>query len=133
MFNEDDKSTINYDELVRLLDEENNPKPKKKAVGKGGIPDVLRFIKSHGLQKGEIRVPSYRIYYCFIKWAPQNWSKTWGNTEFFRIFKKQFEQKRTGRQRYYLLNTPIDETKEYEEKAKAYYQKWVKSYNRGEE
>ena len=129
MINEKDKPVIDYDELVRLLDEENNPttRPKPKKITNS---DVMRFIDKNGFKQGEIRVPSYRIYYCFIKWAQWNWAKTWGNTEFFRTFNKHFKQVRTGRQRYYMLNTVIDESKEYEEKAKDYYTKWVKNYNR---
>lgn len=129
MFNEKDKPVIDYDELVRLLDEEDNPKPRSKPR-KTENSDVIRFIEKNSIQQGNIRVPSYKIYYCFIKWAQWNWSKTWGNTEFFRTFNKHFKQVRTGRQRYYLLNTAIDESEDYEKKAKDYYQKWVKSYNR---
>jgi hypothetical protein len=130
MFNEeDDKPTVSYDELLRLLNEENEPKVKEPYKWKPNS-DVVRFITKNGIEPGEEKVPNYLIYYTFIKWAQQNWARTWGNTEFFRTFNKYFETKRDGKQRYYMINNTIDRSKEYEEKAKSYYQKWVKNYNR---
>jgi hypothetical protein len=130
MYNEeDDKPTVDYEELVRLLSEEESPKVKEPYKWKPN-PHILRFIQKTGIESGDVRTPTYIIYYAFIKWAQWNWVKTWGNTEFFRTFNKYFKPKRTGRQRYYMLNASLDMSEEYEQKAKDYYKKWVINYNR---
>ena len=140
MSNNNNNDIVELEELLNLLEEEEAPskKPSKNArVDEEGKhvwkpnKDVERFIKKLNIQPGENKVPTYVIYYTFTTWANENWTRKWRPTEFFRTFKKHFEQKRTGRQRYYMLNDALDLSPEFEKKANKYYQKWVRSYSRG--
>jgi len=133
-----EETKLDLKELLDLLEEEetgvlkvDNPRSdNKKHVWKPN-KDVERFIRKVGIEEGEVRVPTFVIYYTFVKWATENWSRTWGNTEFFRTFRYYFKQRRTGKQRYYMLNPSMDMSEDFIDKSRKYYQKWVKSYNRG--
>ena len=62
------------EELHKLLEEEEanldpTPVPAKKRENK----DVLRFIRKVGLAPGDNKVPTYVIYYHFIKWCKPVW------------------------------------------------------------
>ena len=92
--------------------------------------DALRFIRKFGIERGEIKVPTYVIYYHFMKWHHTQFGKLWGKEEFFRTFKKYFEQKRSGNQRFYMINDALDLSDETYEKAKKYDTKWQKRGNK---
>lgn len=96
------KSDISIDELIRLAEEsQNTPKRKFKDT------TVSNFLVSMGIESGNIKVPSYLIFYVYKKiWAGSR--KTVSKIQFFRILKHSFSQVRTGRQRYYLLNDTIN-------------------------
>lgn len=121
-------------ELQKLIEQEvlkenkqdvvsvNPPVPKKREN-----KDVLAFIRKHELAPGINKVPNYVIYHQFALWANStNWRKVWGKEEFFRTFKKHFEQKRSGNQRFYLVNDGLDLSDEMYERAKKYDQKHQK-------
>ena len=52
--------------------------------------------------------------------------RLWGKEEFFRTFKKHFQLKRSGNQRYYMINDSLDLSDEFYEKAKKYDKAWQK-------
>lgn len=120
---------IDEKELYELLErEETKAKPKKPFKHKENS-QVLRFIRHHQLAPGDNKVPTYLIYYHYIKWFPRvrtNEAKHWGKEEFFRTFKKHFEQRRNGNQRFYMINDGLDLSDETYEKAKKYDTKWQK-------
>jgi hypothetical protein len=121
-------SESSIDELFRLLEEEQRNKEDPKESLKKGYEnkDVLRFIRKFKLAPGENKVPTYLIYHQYKIWQRTVWKAPWGKEEFFRTFKKYFEQRRTGNQRYYLLNEGLDLSKEAYEKAKKYEKGWQK-------
>jgi len=63
---------------------------------------ILRFIQYFGLIRGMQKVPNYVLYYLYrVKY--KIYGKKVKLTEFFRHFKKHFEDRRSGNQRYYLI------------------------------
>lgn len=120
-------SDIDKNELLDLLREEQEKGsslkiPKVKKENK----DVLRFIKRFELVPGQKKVPTYLIYYQYKEWQRSTWKKPWGKEEFFRTFKKHFEQKRSGNQRFYMIEGNLDLSKEAYDKAKKYEKAWQK-------
>lgn len=115
-------SDIDLKYLERILEREQKaPLPKSK---RGENKDVIKFIRKTGLAPGENKVPTYLIYYTFIKWCKKYWINQWKKEEFFRTFKQHFQLKRSGNQRFYLINDAIDLSEEAYEKAKKYDQKY---------
>lgn len=127
-------STEDLKELQKLIEQE-VLKNKKQDVNqqpsvtpkKRENKDVLAFIRKFNIAPGENKVPNYVIYHQFALWANStNWRKVWGKEEFFRTFKNHFEQKRSGNQRFYLINDGLDLSDEMYERAKKYDQKHQK-------
>lgn len=112
------------EEIFNALESAQKTKPVAKPKEKKDNKDVIRFIRKTGLAPGENKVPTYVIYYQFVKWCNPTWTRVWKREEFFRTFKRHFELKRTGRQRYYMINDALNLTDEIYEKAKKYNQKW---------
>ena len=98
--------------LFDLLEEEQtkgNAVPSSTASTDGREnKDVLKFIRKLNIQPGPNKVPTYMIYYQFAQWHQTQWRNLWGKEEFFRTFKKHFEQKRSGNQRFYMINDALD-------------------------
>lgn len=80
-------------------------------LGKGEYKDwtVIKYCKAFQLSSGTIRVPSYIIYMVYRRdfTGVANSGKI-KPSAFFRTFKKLFTQVRSGKQRYYLLNTDFN-------------------------
>lgn len=127
-------STEDLKELQKLIEQEvlkekkqDVVSPRPPAPKKRENRDVLAFIRKFELAPGDNKVPNYVIYHQFAIWAnATNWRKVWGKEEFFRTFKKHFEQKRSGNQRFYLINDGLDLSDEMYERAKKYDQKHQK-------
>lgn len=120
-------------ELQELLDLIEKEVPKKKKIydpSKRRNKDVERFIRKSGLQPGDIKVPTYLIYHQYCRWCPKNWAHKWGKTEFFRFFSKYFEQKRSGNQRFYMVNDALDLSDTAKRKAKSHAKRQKKGTKR---
>jgi hypothetical protein len=113
-------SKDNLQELLDLIEGEETKGTEEVVIPSKDNKEVIKFLKKTGLAPGENKVPTYIIYYAYREWAVANWVKVWKKEEFFRTFKRYFTQKRTGRQRYYLINDAIQLTEEYCEKAEKY-------------
>jgi hypothetical protein len=113
-------SNIDLDELNKLIEQEEELKKPTVQPKERENKDVLKFIRDHQLTPGENKVPTYVIYYVFTRWTLKKWKRRWKKEEFFRTFKKHFEQKRHGNQRFYMVNDAIELTDELYEKAKKY-------------
>lgn len=120
-------------ELQKIIEKELNKsktpevKPTASGLKKRENKDVLAFIRKFNLAPGDNKTPNYVIYYHFALWANKtNWRKVWGKEEFFRTFKKHFQQKRSGNQRFYLINDGLDLSEETYIKAKKYDKKHQK-------
>lgn len=96
-----DINLLSIDELLDLLDDSDSYESlvsKEKSVNK--------FIRENGIISGQIKVPTYVIYYHYKrKWKLQ--AKKLSKIAFFREFNKLFDQVRTKNTRYYLLNDGI--------------------------
>lgn len=92
------------EELQDIINKEKNQEPEKKIykLKENGV--ARRFINKSGMKPGLQKVPTYVIYYIFRKWANEFDRTQIGKTEFFRTFNRYFESKRSGHQRYYLIN-----------------------------
>ena len=127
--------TADIVELLKLIEEENkaleekhNPTPtpeEKASKPKFKInKQVEWYINNTGLEPGDIKMPTYVIYYNYVKWARKRWLiPPYRKEEFFRTFKQHFKQKRNGNQRFYMVNDALNLDKEYYEKAKKYDKK----------
>lgn len=140
------KQKLDVNELRRLIMEEearqkgesiedspsSSKRKSQKHNSKRSNKKVERFIEEMELESGDRRLPNYIIYYNFLVWWDENrlGGKKPGNIEFFRTFNKHFDQTRTGKQRYYMLNARLDESKEAYEKGKKEYQKRFKKRNK---
>ena len=58
------------------------------------------FIKQFNLEKGLDRIEPFVIYYLYSEVFGGSISKI----GFFRLFRKEFNQKRTGKKRFYMVN-----------------------------
>lgn len=97
----DDKLTT--DELLRLATDDEQTTVQAPVFAKIQDKTILAFIQDFTLEIGTYRVPTFVLYFLYKKhWRrfPQAKLK---KVEFFRKFAKEFEMKRNGRQRCYLL------------------------------
>jgi hypothetical protein len=114
------------EELLKIAEESQEDLTSEPIVLESKMDSkILKFVQVHNIKHGNIRVPTYRIYYEYAKWI-RGWSTLYkvGKNEFFRHFNKMFLQTRTGRQRYYLLNDCLDMSPETMERAKRHGKKW---------
>jgi len=96
---------VTSEELIELLKkaQEERKDPKKKKVKRAYT--VQKFIDKYNVKPGEDRVPGFIIYYTYkIKWTEEYGRNKVSKDTFFKEFKKQFEQRRTGKGRFYLVN-----------------------------
>ena len=84
-------------DLLRLLetDPEKGPDLVIEEVSK-----ISKFIREFKIHSGVDRIPVHVVYYTYKELFGGELSKI----EFFRQFKKDFIQRRTGKQRVYLLD-----------------------------
>jgi len=86
------------EDLLKLLEEsDESPASSISQVDDSKIDD---FIGAYFITDGPCRIPNYVIYYTYKVSYGGNLSKI----EFFRQLKKKFEQRRTGKQRVYMLD-----------------------------
>ena len=113
-------SDLNLDELLKLLEEEVSE--KEQNVEKFNQDSCERFIQKSCIVKGLTRVPNYVIYYHYKKkYKTKQSEELWSKHHFFRLFNPHFEQKRTGKQRVYMLDgNSFDLTREGLLEAKKY-------------
>jgi len=92
-------------------------------------PSTVKFIQSYDIQSGEIKVPTYRIYYEYFRvWTAMASTDKVSKIEFFRNFNQYFTQKRNGNQRFYCLNECLDMSEDMMLKALQYD---VKKHRKG--
>lgn len=92
---------INLEDLIEALSEAKSNRGIQKHKS-----SVTRFIKQWGIKEGKDRVPTYVIFYTYrIKWQGDKRPNKVKRVPFFREFTKHFKQVRTGKQRYYLLDS----------------------------
>lgn len=103
-------------DLLDLL-ESHGIDTSKKIVSKSHKPEpysITRFIRHYCIIQGNIKLPTYFIYYQYKKFSRMKFES---KVEFFRHFSKHFAQLRDGKGRYYLLNDCFDTSPEAMEKA----------------
>lgn len=96
---------VTSEELIELLKkaQDERKKPKKKKIK--GAYTVKKFIDKFNIEPGEDRVPGFVIYYTYKrKWSEEYDRNKVSKDTFFKEFKKHFEQRRTGKGRFYLVN-----------------------------
>ena len=104
------------DELLELMKEE---AAKRDESQKAELNSCEKFIKKNGITKGLERVPNYVIFYTYMTNFKDKSKES--KHQFFRLFNPHFEQKRTGKQRVYMLDgKSFDLTREGLLKAKDY-------------
>lgn len=110
------------DELMRLLDEKLNKIEADKTASKPIFDSTDRFIKTNGIKNGIDRVSNDIIYYTYQKkYTPSMGEEKWSKVHFFRLFNKHFNQARTGKTRFYLLDgSSFDLTREGRIEAESY-------------
>lgn len=91
-------------ELLSIIEEAEVKKTKE--VKSRDIGSVNRFISELNIKTGLDRIPTHVIFYHYKrKWSDPHKLKKVNKIVFFRSFNKLFTQTRTGKQRYYLLNS----------------------------
>lgn len=110
---------MNLEDLLKVASSEEDSE-----IQEIGDRSVRRFVKDFQITYGEIKVPTYVIYYNYIKWVKNlNLTKV-GKTEFFRQFKREFDQKRSKSCRYYMLNECFNLSEEAMDRALDYDKKY---------
>lgn len=93
------------DELLKLVEEAEKKQEDSSKFTSKDKPHVKRFIEDLDIKTGVERVSTSVIFHAYImKWKGQSREKKLKKIEFFRQFKRYFNQTRTGKQRYYLLD-----------------------------
>ena len=119
---------LTNEELYDLLKKADDNKLKRPKKEYGVNKSVKAFAEKLGIQSGDIKVPTYKIFYeYYVKWTSRNRADKIGRHAFFREFNKIFQSYRNGRQRYYWLNDCFDMSEE--EMKKAYRHRTVKKSN----
>tara|TARA_R100001086_G_scaffold249698_1_gene190430 strand:+ start:4498 stop:4935 length:438 start_codon:yes stop_codon:yes gene_type:complete len=126
---------INIDELLELAENAKKEKAKRKRGESKQHKSVSRFIEEYPIKPGTDLVPNYVIFYTYrILWKGLTHSNKCNKIVFFRNFNKQFNQKRTGKQRYYLVDaSSFDLTREGIEEAKYYDRRYQKENKKKQE
>jgi len=106
-------SSYDLDELLSILENTDETEEKIQKPFKDNRR-VINFINENNIKVGDIKFPTYVVYYHFAKWCGKFRD---GKSEFFRTFSKHFEQKRSKNQRFYLLDESLEFTQEVREKA----------------
>jgi hypothetical protein len=88
--------SISTDEILDLLESVKEGKVSPPIQNK-----CSSFIEQYNIKKGIDRIPNYVIYYSYSNGCGSALSRV----EFFRNFNKLFTSVRTGKQRYYLLDS----------------------------
>ena len=118
------QDSVDLKELEELLKEEETPSRNTRKCPENRT--VLRFIEDTKVRPGEHRVPTYVIYYIFCKWIRKTQRRPVGKEGFFRTFKTKFDLKRSGKQRYYMVNDAWELTEELYEKAETHRKSYQK-------
>ena len=113
-------SDYDINELLDLLENRDTLKTSKgKKAPKN--KNVLDFIEHYGIEKGDVLVPNYMIYYVYRRdWNGRNQTNKLNKRAFFQTFGSLFESKRKTRFRGYMLNDCFGITKEKLEIANKY-------------
>lgn len=119
----------NKEYLSQFLDDKDVEETLEQ-LGKSDYKDwtVINFCKAFQIASGTVRIPSYIIYMVYRRsfTGVANAGKI-KPSAFFRTFKKLFTQVRSGKQRYYLINTDFElssqEWEQYSTSYRRYYGK----------
>lgn len=87
--------SVTVEDLLKLLEE-----PDESPVSSNSESKIKDFINEFKITSGVDRVDNSMIYYTYKKVYGGELSKI----EFFRQFKKEFTQVRTGKKRSYMLD-----------------------------
>jgi len=90
-------SDLSLEELLQILEKEPEKAPDLVSEDESQLES---FYKQKKIRDGVDRIPTYMVYYLYRKVFGGQMSKV----GFFREFKKDFTQVRTGKQRCYLLD-----------------------------
>lgn len=112
----------NREYLQQFLDSEMVEEIIQEVGGEYKDNSVVKFSKEYSLKSGPERVPSYIIYMVYRRLftTVPNSAKI-RPSAFFRTFKKLFTQRRSGNQRFYMLNTDFGLSEEQIESYKTNY------------
>lgn len=88
-------------ELIDLIDK---AEKEKSAPSKAPKNTIEEFIVKLYIRRGIDRVPNYIIFYHYIIGFQSTVGDKFKKIGFFREFNKHFDQVRTGKQRYYLVD-----------------------------
>lgn len=92
------------EELLQVIDRVEED--KKRSVKSKHVNSVDRFISELNIRSGLDKIPTHIIFYHYRqKWYDNYKEKKVNKIVFFRAFNKKFVQSRTGKQRYYLLDS----------------------------
>ena len=84
-------------ELLKLVEEKDSEKSPDLLIEESS--KISKFIREYKINSGIDRIPTHVIYYTYKVKFGGDLSKI----EFFRHFNKLFTQRRTGKQRVYML------------------------------
>ena len=90
---------LSLQDLLKFVGEAPEKEPSPVEILSQGSK-ISDYINKYQLKKGVDRVKSYVIYYHY----KEMWGGDLSKIEFFRQFRKEgFVQKRTGKQKFYLI------------------------------
>jgi len=116
-------------ELIELAnnakkEKEKSELSKEEEISDIKVPSVQKFINQMHIKPGIELIPNYMIFYYYrVKWEGMQPPHKTNKIVFFREFNKMFKQKRTGKQRYYLLDSDTFDTSRKGMEEANYYEK----------
>lgn len=115
------------EDLLKILEELEGAEQKQLSQKQKDKPlqaTVRRFINHYKIKQGNTKIPTYVLYYAYFQFCKDRNYKRYSKIEFGRNMSTKFKKKRDGRQRYYMVDSALDLTKEYIGEAKKHDEKW---------
>lgn len=116
------------EDLLELIEQKSKDKEEDNSKDKKVHWSIKKFIREHSIERGLDRVPTYVLFYHYRKL----WTKTTNQNKVNKIVFGRglkalgFEQVRTGKQRYYLLDgSRLDLSREVLLEAKYYDERYA--------
>lgn len=100
------KESKSIEELLEIVE-----KNSKEEVHNNFAEDKThfpKFIAEFSIKPGKTKYPTFIIYYYYKKMFKPSSRYKMSKIDFFRKFSKVYVQKRTNKQRYYLLDSTME-------------------------
>lgn len=112
------------DDILKLLEEAENKNSASKPTKAKRHYSIKKFIRDFKIVPGNNRTPITLIYFHYSKFCTKyNYPKR-SKIEFGRQISELFQQVRTGRERFYMIDSTLEDNPPLREKARKHAKAW---------